>query len=310
MKKCYLVSSSMDLNGNGTSPLVPTRAFRAPPALDTTLAMESTVLRPASHEDYEAFVRFFAQLGVADPVPEQGHWSASMLPTTRFLEGDGVTLGYAFVEVTPPQAYVRHVVVEQAFRGRGLGATLLKLLSRELVEAGCMRWCLNVSTDNLPARRLYEKLGFSEEYATSVVRLGWADIHALPPRPHAAMGRTLQTTEDRVAEQLFALAPGLLAARRHRPHTVIVTALANDQVHHGLAAFDANFPGAFPFRATSPAWARVLLDTMHEHRRSEDEQVQLVIEDDEALAAALVAAGARTVFNLLHLAGSLVTGPK
>lgn len=268
--------------------------------------MATCSLRPARPEDYDVFVDFFGQLGISDPVPGAEYWRASMLPTTRFLEAEAATLGYAYTEITPPQAYVRHVVVAREARGRGLATKLMTLLAGELVAADCTRWCLNVSVENVAARRLYAKLGFSEEYATRVVRIDWADISRLPAAPPAALGRTLSSVEDRVVESSFALAPGLLAARRVRPHTVVVAALANDQQYHGLAVFDANFPGAFPFRATSPAWARVLLDAMHEHRRPEDQQVQLVVENNDVLAAALAAAGAQTVFDLLHLAGSLV----
>ena len=106
--------------------------------------MDSPRLRPAVADDYATFVRFFAELGVPDPVPERERWSELMAPTTGFLEREGMPVGYAFWQPQGPLGYVTHVVVAPEHRGQRLGYSLMSGLKRELLAAGCTRWCLNV----------------------------------------------------------------------------------------------------------------------------------------------------------------------
>lgn len=59
------------------------------------------------------------------------------------------------------------VGVADAYRGRGVGTPLLKAGLRRMVERGADRVILYVESDNAPAMRAYEKLGFEivEEHA-------------------------------------------------------------------------------------------------------------------------------------------------
>lgn len=269
--------------------------------------MDSPRLRPAVPDDYAAFVRFFAELGVPDPVPAREPWLEHMAPTTGFLEREQAIVAYAFWEPQGPLGYVRHVVVAPEQRGQRLGYALMSALKRELLAAGCTRWCLNVKTSNVSARRLYHGVGMGDAYFTHVVRLEWARIGALPAPAPGVVAEPLRAKDQRKAEQRFGLPSGMLATRGKRPGTVVAT--ASHAAHHapasGLALFDPSFPGAFPFRAASPGVARALLELLERYRRPEDSDLQLVIEDDAPLNAALVAAGARPVFELVHMTGDL-----
>lgn len=229
-----------------------------------------------------------------------------MLPTTGFLELAGAVVGYAFWEPQAPVGYVRHVVIAPEHRGRGLGVALMLALKRELLERGCTSWCLNVKAANVRARQLYRKLGMSDRYTSSVLRLSWTAIPALPEE--ASLGAyDSPVSDDRDLEQRFDFLPGTLGTRRRGPDTVVVSA-ANDaepKRQLGVAVFDPNLPGAFPFRADSPATARALLELLEQHRRPEHTEVQLVIEGDPLLHAALAEAGARHLFDVVHMQGEI-----
>ncbi|HEU5076175.1 MAG TPA: GNAT family N-acetyltransferase [Polyangiaceae bacterium] len=261
--------------------------------------------RPAAGNDYAAFTHFFAELEVPDPVPEHERWTEHMLPTTGFLELDGAVVGYAFWELQPPVGYVRHVVIAREHRGRGLGAALMLALKRELSGRDCTSWCLNVKAANTSARRLYGNMGMSDRYTSSVLRLPWACISALPSAA-SMVAREAPVGDDADLEQRFGLPARTLETRRRQPATIVVSAANGAEPERGgLAVFDPNFPGAFPFRADSPSAARALLELLEQHRRPEHTEVQLVIEDDPVLYTALAEAGARHLFDVVHMQGEI-----
>lgn len=269
--------------------------------------MPSTRLRPAILEDYPSFLRFFAELEVPDPAPSVEAWSQHMLPTSGFLEQGGSIVGYAYSDIKPPLGYVRHVVITPELRGQGLGRTLMATLRQELAARGCTRWCLNVKLSNTSARRLYQAVGMIERHFTQVVRLRWTHIERLPRASADVVASPLGEAEDQAVELHFQLGAGTLAARRRRPDTIVATATTSSDPgqYQGLAVFDANFPGAFPFRANGASTARALLELLVNHRRPEHDEVQLVIEADPALGETLLAAGATPLFDLVHMAGEI-----
>lgn len=69
--------------------------------------------------------------------------------------------------------------------------------------------------------------------------------------------------------------------------------------------FDPDFPGAFPFRVAAPTLARPLLEALRPHARPGVDAVGLVVEDDDALAALLVAAGATVRARMVQYEGPL-----
>jgi ribosomal protein S18 acetylase RimI-like enzyme len=62
-------------------------------------------------------------------------------------------------EAAPGVGFVLQVVVRPEYQGRGLGTQLVRELACRFREAGLDRAALGVTNDN-PARRLYERLGF------------------------------------------------------------------------------------------------------------------------------------------------------
>lgn len=251
-------------------------------------------------------MRFFTELGVPDPIPERERWTENGLPTTGFLEHGDALVGYAYFEPQPPLGYVRHVVVAPEARGRGVGATLMAALKRELSARGCTRWCLNVKASNISARRLYQSVGMSDRYHSSALRLAWARVSGLPAEA-SIVARVSPVSEDANVELRFGLPRGALELRRRRPEILVCVATnaAEPQHHGGLAVFDPTFPGAYPFRADSPPTARALLDLLASLRHPDLPEVQLVIEDDAPLAAALVQAGALHLFDVVHMEGAI-----
>jgi len=229
-----------------------------------------------------------------------------MSASTGFLEHGDTLLGYAYWEPQPPLGYVRHVVVAPQARGRGVGTQLMAALKRELSQAGCTRWCLNVKADNLGARRLYRNCDMTDRYHSSALRLAWARVQELPA-PASTVAQASPASEDANVERRFALPPGTLEMRRRRPEIFvgIATNFAQPQSQGGLAVFDPSFPGAYPFRADSAATARALLELLALHRHPDQPELQLVIEGDAALSAALVQAGARELFDIVHMEGAI-----
>ena len=72
-------------------------------------------------------------------------------------------------------AYLSWVGVDEAYRGRGIGAEFLKWLIGFLVAKGYCTLHVDTARENAVARRLYGKLGFQEVgWTRSYVRLGEA----------------------------------------------------------------------------------------------------------------------------------------
>jgi ribosomal protein S18 acetylase RimI-like enzyme len=152
------------------------------PAVPPVLPDGSTV-RPMGADEYvlwherehREYIQHWVDLGipyeravavaVADyrHVLPDGHASADTV--FRVLSHDGVDLGHLWLRLrdrTDPQApaWVFYLEVGEAHRGRGHGRTLMLAAERECLAAGVPTLGLNVYTDNAPAVRLYESLGY------------------------------------------------------------------------------------------------------------------------------------------------------
>jgi GNAT superfamily N-acetyltransferase len=260
--------------------------------------------RDAAAGDHDDFVRFVAELQTSDQPPELARWVADFMPHTFFLEEHGRKVGYAFVEVFGDLGYVRHVVVDASARGRGVGRTLMDVIAARLRAARCRRWELNVKLDNVPAVRLYQSLGMTQQYASRVVRMDWTDALRMPVEP-GVTARDIDPAEDSGVERDLGLPDGKILRLRAMTEQVLVQLLDAEEARRGFARFDADFPGAFPFRVTSPRYASALLRALHAHRSPEHAWLQLVIEDDADTAQLLLDSGARLVFDILHFAGEI-----
>ena len=57
-------------------------------------------------------------------------------------------------------AELTYLAVDERLRGAGIGRRLVEAFDRAVRDAGGMTYELSVDTDNLPAMRFYETLGF------------------------------------------------------------------------------------------------------------------------------------------------------
>lgn len=91
----------------------------------------------------------------------------NIAPTTGYatlrVNGEVVSCGLAVVEGTIVGLY--DIVTATAARGRGYGVHMLATLLAWSKEQGAMLAYLQVMDNNLPAKRLYDKLGFTELYS-------------------------------------------------------------------------------------------------------------------------------------------------
>lgn len=75
------------------------------------------------------------------------------------VEHEGRLCGRYYLQRTPPEHLVVDISLLAAFRGRGLGAALIRATQAEAAALGCGVG-LHVVRNNTGARRLYERLGF------------------------------------------------------------------------------------------------------------------------------------------------------
>lgn len=264
-------------------------------------ALTIQAARPADHAD---FARFYAQLGLDNPIAGVERWTGDMMPHTFFLEEMGRKVAYAFVEVFGELGYVRHVVVDSGARGRGVGRALMNAIAQRLRATHCARWELNVKSDNVPAIRLYESFGMSTHHASSALRIDWKDALRLPASTDA-VARDVEEEDEWALEQALGLADGKILRLREQTGQVFVQLTGPTGDKLGFARFDPDFPGAFPFRVKDASYAGVLLRALHAHKKPAKEWMQLVIEDDAATAKLLREHGARNMFDLFHMSGDI-----
>ena len=96
-------------------------------------------------------------------------WTEEMLRTHLsgghvFLaaEENGQVLGYAGLQYVLDEGYITNVATSPARRREGIAGMLLSALKRRASELSLVFLTLEVRESNAPARRLYEKHGFSD----------------------------------------------------------------------------------------------------------------------------------------------------
>lgn len=78
-------------------------------------------------------------------------------------EQDGHIVGYGGMLLIAEEGDITNIVVEEAFRGQGLGRKLMEFLLWEGQQSGIREFTLEVRVSNESAIRLYRSLGFSSE---------------------------------------------------------------------------------------------------------------------------------------------------
>jgi ribosomal protein S18 acetylase RimI-like enzyme len=267
-----------------------------------TLSAALFTLRPATTDDYAAFVRLCPELGTGDPIPPAGVWASTIAPTTLVATLADRVVAYCHFQEYDDTGYVRALVVDPAIRRQGAGRILLTAVVDRLRARGKTSWRLNVKPDNVAAIALYSSLGLRPNYLAKSFRLPWSGFHRLPS--FGAVVKTLASERDAAVEDCFSLPRGQLTVSRRLGRVLFEAVARGDEASLGLAVFNPSFPGAFPFRVVDPRVARDLLDAMR-LLVPNDHSVNLVAEDDERLAALLLQAGAVLNLEILHMTGAL-----
>lgn len=128
--------------------------------------MEPATLRVATPAD-RAFAERLGQDNMAayrasrniawDPARFEASWASF---DNRVIETRGVPVGVLRLHELPDALEIRDLQLLPAYRGRGLGAWAVRQAFGRAAELGKAELRLRVFPEN-PARRLYERLGFS-----------------------------------------------------------------------------------------------------------------------------------------------------
>ena len=78
------------------------------------------------------------------------------------LEFGAITVGYAVLMLGAGEAHVLNIAIAPDWQRQGLGRRLLQYLIKVAREYRAEMMFLEVRPSNLPARRLYEDIGFNE----------------------------------------------------------------------------------------------------------------------------------------------------
>lgn len=275
--------------------------------------MSTVTVRRARLEDGPIVAKLFLELGVEEVPPGPERFAQEMCARTFVAEVDGEVLGYLYEQTLSDSGYVRHVVASPKARRSGIGGALFRAAKLHFRASGCTSVRLNVKPDNHAAIALYEREGLRAAYASRSVaftftRIPGAKIQGLRPC-------VLEPSDDARTEATFSLPRGQIAQMRGMPGRLVLGVLdererptsdsvaASELPVVGVACFDPNFPGSFPFRARSLEAAEALLDACRTHALGD--AMNVVVEDDDALSTWLLSQGARSTLEIVHYVGAL-----
>ncbi|MEH6694216.1 MAG: ribosomal protein S18-alanine N-acetyltransferase [Hyphomonas sp.] len=119
------------------------------------------VLRP----DDAGRVAMLHATGFADPWSPAAFRDLLSESTTLALgvERAGQLVAFVLVQTILGEADILTVATQPDFKRGGLARNLLQNLMSRLGERGISRITLDVAEDNMPARNLYDSLGFTED---------------------------------------------------------------------------------------------------------------------------------------------------
>jgi GNAT superfamily N-acetyltransferase len=153
------------------------------------------VIRPASREDVGQILAFIRELAdyeklAHEAVADEAGLAAQLFgPTPRaevlIAEVDGLAAGFALffhnfsTFVGKPGLYLEDLFVRPAFRGFGLGKTLMVRLAKIAVARDCGRFEWSVLDWNQPAIDFYRSLGAVGMDEWTVQRVAGDALHAL-----------------------------------------------------------------------------------------------------------------------------------
>ncbi len=99
-------------------------------------------------------------------------------------ENDGVFRGGLAATRDFDTLYIEYLVVDPAFRGKGVGEGLIREAERIAAEKGVKR--IRLMTYSFQAPLFYEKMGFEREWVVSPVFCKYDEYHFVKELPHEA----------------------------------------------------------------------------------------------------------------------------
>lgn len=122
------------------------------------------MIRRMTEADLLAVVRL-EQENFSVPWTEAGLRESLNLPEYLFLvaEEERKVVGYAGLYRVLDEGDVTNIVVDEQFRGKGIGTHLTRELLEEGKKEGVRAFTLEVRFSNMSAIRIYERLGFVQE---------------------------------------------------------------------------------------------------------------------------------------------------
>lgn len=258
--------------------------------------------RAARPDDYEAWLRFWNELGLTSTPPSHARWLTGIQPNTIFLEEAGVLAAYNLSFVFGTRGDVRQIAVAPEFRKHGVGKQLMAAVAAKLRAAGCTDWRLEVRAENAAAIALYRAAGMQPLRDVHTVRMG-RDVceHFAGSRSGRFATTAVLPDDDARLEAAFDLGAGQIHRwRTFRPHSPIVR-IGFDALTQIHREFAADHGWLFPFEAPDPDTAAHLLAEALPNMPAEYE-VQIARPE---LHLALLAAGARPEAHLIEFTGQL-----
>jgi GNAT superfamily N-acetyltransferase len=250
--------------------------------------------RAGTEADHATFVRLHAELGVDDIPPDPAAFATDIVPGMIVLEDEGQVAAYGFLRVYGVTGHVMHVVVDPAWRGRGVGRRLMTEAAAWLRARGCTSWRLNVKVGNTPAITLYESVGMTITGRTTGVRLPWELVSRLPAGD--VLPREVDPGEHALLERTFGLAAGQLAVFSKDP-LAVMRCLDGAA---GLVRFAVTRAALFVY-ATEPEQLRPLLESV----RPFADRPHVSISAEDELARRLVEVGAEVRLEIHRMEGPL-----
>ncbi len=107
-------------------------------------------------------------------------WKTSLLARRSAQEGMFIAIeeerivGMSFAEMRgrdPPYGYISSVIVDEDYRGQGIGELLIQSAIMHLGRRGANTVRINVRKDAAGAIKLYERIGFTEKYRVMELEL-------------------------------------------------------------------------------------------------------------------------------------------
>ncbi|MFI6262855.1 GNAT family N-acetyltransferase [Micromonospora sp. NPDC051006] len=141
------------------------------------------MFRAARPGDFEQIMRLYRQLQPDDPVLRDGSDAAAFQqildsPALHLfvLERDGAVVATTYLNVIPnisrsasPYAVIENVVVEESWRGTGLGKEIMAGTLQAAWDAGCYKAMLMTGSRRPATHAFYKACGFSDDVKTAYV---------------------------------------------------------------------------------------------------------------------------------------------